>query len=184
MFRASGFQARIREVTSMKRSILTFAFVMVAGSIAWGFADDAVKAAMPAHKAVQLAAGPELESATDSSAIIRWTAINPGGTALHYGVVHYGTDARNLTQVAQSPQPFASRHDFPRAHHEPQFEYHLLLQGGIDRRHRRERWRVQSGENLQDAVALGNSVSSLPDPKPPRDFALITAHAQLEAAIP
>ena len=103
MFRASGFQARTREVTSMKRSILTFGFVMVAGSIAWGFADDAVKAAMPAHKAAQLAAGPELESATDSSAIIRWTAINPGGTALHYGVVHYGTDARNLTQVAQSP---------------------------------------------------------------------------------
>jgi hypothetical protein len=87
----------------MKRSILTLAFVMVAGSIPWGFADDAVRAAVPAHKASRLIARPELESATDSSAIIRWTTINPGGTALHYGVVHYGTDAGNLTQVAQSP---------------------------------------------------------------------------------
>ncbi|HWS61718.1 MAG TPA: fibronectin type III domain-containing protein [Steroidobacteraceae bacterium] len=87
----------------MKSFILTFAFVIAAGLIPWGFADDAVMAAVPTHKAVQLAAVPELESATDTSAIIRWTTINPGGTALHYGVVHYGTDAKNLTQVAQSP---------------------------------------------------------------------------------
>jgi hypothetical protein len=87
----------------MKSFILTSAFVVIAGLIPWAFADDAVMAAVPMHKAVQLAAGPELESATDTSAIIRWTTINPGGTALHYGVVHYGTDATNLTQVAQSP---------------------------------------------------------------------------------
>jgi phosphodiesterase/alkaline phosphatase D-like protein len=36
-------------------------------------------------------------------AIIRWTITNPGGTDLHYGIVHYGTDAKNLTQVAKSP---------------------------------------------------------------------------------
>jgi hypothetical protein len=87
----------------MKSSILTFAFVIMAGLIAWGFADDAVMAAEPTPKAVQLTADPELESATDTSAIIRWTTPNPGRTALHYGVVHYGTDAKNLTQVAQSP---------------------------------------------------------------------------------
>ena len=86
----------------MKSFILTLAFVIIAGLIAWGFA-DAVMAAVPAHKAAQLTASPELEFATDTSAIIRWTTINPGGTALHYGVVHYGTDAKNLTQVAQSP---------------------------------------------------------------------------------
>jgi hypothetical protein len=87
----------------MKSFIMAFAFVIVAGLIPWGFADDAVASAVPTHKAAQLTAGPELESATDSSAIIRWTTVNPGGTALHYGVVHYGTDAKNLTQVAQSP---------------------------------------------------------------------------------
>jgi phenylpropionate dioxygenase-like ring-hydroxylating dioxygenase large terminal subunit len=87
----------------MKSFILTFAFVMIAGSILWRFADDAAMAAEPAHKAAQLPADPELESATDTSAIIRWTTIDLGGTALHYGVVHYGTDAENLAQVAQSP---------------------------------------------------------------------------------
>ena len=87
----------------MKTFILTFALVITTGLIPWGFAHDAVMAAVPTHKAAQLAASPELEFATDTSAIIRWTTINPGGTALHYGVVHYGTDAKNLTQVAQSP---------------------------------------------------------------------------------
>ena len=87
----------------MKSFILAFAFVIVAGLIPRGFADETVMAAVPPHKAAQLTAGPELESATDTSAIIRWTTSNPGGAALHYGVVHYGTDAKNLTQVAQSP---------------------------------------------------------------------------------
>jgi phosphodiesterase/alkaline phosphatase D-like protein len=83
--------------------IATVAFVMTAGPTPWAFAGDAVMAAVPTHNTVQLTGGPELESATDNSAIIRWTTTNPGGTALHYGVVHYGTDANNLTQVAQSP---------------------------------------------------------------------------------
>jgi phosphodiesterase/alkaline phosphatase D-like protein len=88
----------------MKRFILTFAFVVtVAGLIRWRSADDLVMAAVPTHKAAQLTAGPELEAATDAFAIIRWTITNPGGTDLHYGVVHYGTDAKNLTQVAKSP---------------------------------------------------------------------------------
>jgi phosphodiesterase/alkaline phosphatase D-like protein len=87
----------------MKSFILTFAFVITTGLMPWGFADDVVSAAAATQKAAQFAADPELESATDTSAIIRWTTVKPGGTALHYGVVHYGTDAKNLTQVAQSP---------------------------------------------------------------------------------
>ena len=64
---------------------------------------DRVIAAAPTHDAVQITAGPELETATDKLAIIRWTTTNPGGTDLHYGIVHYGTDAKNLSQVAKSP---------------------------------------------------------------------------------
>jgi phosphodiesterase/alkaline phosphatase D-like protein len=95
----------------MKRFILTFAFVVaVAGLMRWHFADDLVIAAVPTHKAAQLTAGPELEVATDAFAIIRWTITNPGGTDLHYGVVHYGTDAKNLTQVAKSPNRRNSSH--------------------------------------------------------------------------
>jgi phosphodiesterase/alkaline phosphatase D-like protein len=87
----------------MKRFILTFAVIVaIAGLIQW-FADDLVIAAVPTHKAAQLTAGPELETATDGLAIIRWTTTNPGGTDLHYGIVHYGTDSKNLNQVAKSP---------------------------------------------------------------------------------
>jgi hypothetical protein len=88
----------------MKGFVLTFAFVMaIAGLARWGFPDDPVIAAAPTHNAGQLIAGPELEIATDTSAIIRWTTTNPEGTDLHYGIVHYGIDARNLTQIAKSP---------------------------------------------------------------------------------
>jgi hypothetical protein len=95
----------------MKRLILTFAFlasiavlgVTVASLIRWHFGVSPVMAAMPTHQIAQFSAGPELESATDASVIVRWTGPNPGGTALHYGVVHYGTDAMNLTGVAKSP---------------------------------------------------------------------------------
>jgi phosphodiesterase/alkaline phosphatase D-like protein len=51
---------------------------------------------------VRITHGPELESADDTSAIIRWTSNNPGGSDEHYGVVHYGTNPRELSQTAKS----------------------------------------------------------------------------------
>jgi phosphodiesterase/alkaline phosphatase D-like protein len=51
---------------------------------------------------VRIDQGPELESADDTSAIIRWRSNNPGGADEHYGVVHYGTNPRELTQTAKS----------------------------------------------------------------------------------
>lgn len=62
-----------------------------------------VLAVLSNHDAGVLTSSPELELATDTSAIIRWTTTNPGGTDLHFGIVHYGTDAMNLTQIAKSP---------------------------------------------------------------------------------
>jgi Purple acid Phosphatase, N-terminal domain len=95
----------------MKRFILTFAVIVaIAGLVQWRFADDLVIAAVPTHKAAQLTAGPEVEVATDAFAIIRWTITNPGGTDLHYGIVHYGTGAKNLTQVAESPNRRSPSH--------------------------------------------------------------------------
>jgi phosphodiesterase/alkaline phosphatase D-like protein len=46
--------------------------------------------------------GPALESAREDSAIIRWTSKNPGGSDEHFGVVHYGTDPKNLSETAKS----------------------------------------------------------------------------------
>jgi phosphodiesterase/alkaline phosphatase D-like protein len=58
----------------------------------------------PAAKAsrVHITQGPALELANSDSAIIRWTSNNPGGSDEHFGVVSYGTDARNLNEVAKS----------------------------------------------------------------------------------
>ncbi len=51
---------------------------------------------------VRILKGPELESATESLTIIRWTSDNPGGSPEHFGVVHYGTDPKNLSRTAKS----------------------------------------------------------------------------------
>ncbi len=52
---------------------------------------------------VRITQGPELESANDNSAIIRWRSDNPGGSPEHYGVVRYGTNPKELSQTAKSP---------------------------------------------------------------------------------
>ena len=46
--------------------------------------------------------GPTLEAARDTSAIVRWTTNSVDGTAVRYGVVHYGVDPRYLNQMAKS----------------------------------------------------------------------------------
>ena len=51
---------------------------------------------------VEITKEPALESASDELAIIRWTTNNPGGTDVHYAVVHYGTDREDLSQTAKS----------------------------------------------------------------------------------
>jgi phosphodiesterase/alkaline phosphatase D-like protein len=58
----------------------------------------------PAKRAthVRITKGPALESASDDLAIIRWTSSNPGGSDEHFGLVHYGTDAKNLSETAKS----------------------------------------------------------------------------------
>src|ERR1700694_1979363 len=48
-------------------------------------------------------AAPVIESITDTLAFISWTAQNPGGTILHYAVVHYGKDPNHLDWTAESP---------------------------------------------------------------------------------
>src|ERR1700720_1051561 len=52
---------------------------------------------------VRITQGPEIELAKEYLTIIRWTTNNPGGSPVHYGVVHYGTDPKELSQTAKSP---------------------------------------------------------------------------------
>jgi hypothetical protein len=89
----------------MKTCLLTFVFAVAVGCAAllqFPAARAAISGA-PTSEPVSLTGGPELEMVNESVAIIRWTTANPGGTDLHYGIVHYGTDALNLTQIAKSP---------------------------------------------------------------------------------
>jgi hypothetical protein len=51
----------------------------------------------------QIVVAPALESATHNTAIIRWTANTGSGTATHYGIVRYGTEAGRLDHTAKSP---------------------------------------------------------------------------------
>jgi Purple acid Phosphatase, N-terminal domain len=51
---------------------------------------------------VRITQGPEIER-NDFLVIIRWTSNNPGGSPEHYGVVHYGTNPKDLSQTAKSP---------------------------------------------------------------------------------
>jgi len=59
----------------------------------------------PVKKAerVRITKAPEVELTTDHLTIIRWTTNNPGGSDVHYGVVHYGTDPQDLSQTAKNP---------------------------------------------------------------------------------
>jgi phosphodiesterase/alkaline phosphatase D-like protein len=63
-------------------------------------------------KRTRITKGPELESATSNFAIITWTASNPGGTPEHYGVVHYGTSPKELSQTAKSPIRLNPSHSY------------------------------------------------------------------------
>jgi phosphodiesterase/alkaline phosphatase D-like protein len=80
------------------------AITATAGSLI--FSNSAIAQVLPpAKKAsrVEITKGPELESATDQRTIIRWTTNNPGGSDVHYGIVHYGTNPRGLNQTAKNP---------------------------------------------------------------------------------
>ncbi len=52
---------------------------------------------------VRITQGPEIERVDPDFAIIRWTSNNPGGSPEHYGVVHYGTNPKQLSRTAKSP---------------------------------------------------------------------------------
>jgi len=87
----------------MSRSFLTLIAAMAASLI--GSTPTVAQQILDDERArsVQIIVGPALESATEKSAIIRWMSTTPAGPAEHFGVVHYGTDPKDLSEVAKSP---------------------------------------------------------------------------------
>jgi Purple acid Phosphatase, N-terminal domain len=93
----------------MKRFLLPLIVAAVGGSLCCTAAaaqssDSHAQDLPPAKRAthVQIVNGPALEVARADWAIIRWTSNNPGGTDEHFAVAHYGTDPKQLSQVAKS----------------------------------------------------------------------------------
>ena len=88
----------------MNRLVLTVALtVMVGGAF---YVPPTVAQLSPSTKkaaSVEITQGPEIERADSYLTIVRWTTNNPGGSPQHYGVVHYGTDPKDLIQTAKSP---------------------------------------------------------------------------------
>ena len=52
---------------------------------------------------VQITKGPEIELSKVHLTIVRWECNNPGGSPVHYGIVRYGTDPKDLRQMAKNP---------------------------------------------------------------------------------
>jgi phosphodiesterase/alkaline phosphatase D-like protein len=91
------------------RFFLPLAITVIAGGVFLspstaaqsGYEPKILPPAKPAAR-VEITEGPELESVRNNTAIIRWTSNNPGGSDEHFGVVHFGTDAGQLSQMAKS----------------------------------------------------------------------------------
>ena len=88
----------------MNRLLLKLAMSMVVASLF--YSTPATAQVAPTTKkagSVKITQGPEIERADSYLTIVRWTTNNPGGSPEHYGVVHYGTNPKDLSQTAKSP---------------------------------------------------------------------------------
>jgi hypothetical protein len=82
----------------MKKMLLTLSILVFSGTV---LAQESPTTPRAAH--VQITQGPEIALTGGYLTVIRWTVNNPGGFPVHYGVVHYGTDPKNLSQTAKNP---------------------------------------------------------------------------------
>ena len=88
----------------MNRLFLKLAMMLMIGSLLHS-TPAATQVSPTTKKAarVQITQGPEIALAKDWFTVIRWTTNNPGGSPVHYGIVHYGTDPKDLSQTAKNP---------------------------------------------------------------------------------
>ncbi len=86
----------------MNRLLLILAVGVTGSSLFWPPTAAQIPPSAKRATRVHITKGPELESARDDWAIIRWTSNNPGGTDEHFGVVHYGRNPTDLNQTAKS----------------------------------------------------------------------------------
>src|SRR5216683_1480959 len=106
----------ISALSDGKTMIRLFRTLAIATAVASFFTSNHAAAQLlpPLKKAarVKIIKAPELEIAVDHLTIIRWTTTNPGGSDVHYGIVHYGTDPQDLSQTAKSPVRLNQGHPY------------------------------------------------------------------------
>jgi phosphodiesterase/alkaline phosphatase D-like protein len=86
----------------MNRLLAKLAITAVCGSLLFsGPIGAQILPSQEKAEHVESTKAPELESAVENMAIVRWTTTNPRGDDEHYGVVHYGTDTEDLSQTAK-----------------------------------------------------------------------------------
>jgi hypothetical protein len=87
----------------MNRPVLKLMTLVMAGTLLYSIPGATQESPTTKEAArVRITQGPEIERVDPNLAIIRWTSNNPGGSPEHYGVVHYGTDPKDLSQTAKS----------------------------------------------------------------------------------
>ena len=86
----------------MNRIVVKFAAAAI-GALTSNPIAAQVSPTTPKPARVRITKGPEIEMSKTFLTIISWTTSNPGGSPEHYGVVHYGTDPKNLNEAARSP---------------------------------------------------------------------------------
>jgi hypothetical protein len=88
----------------MQKLLLTYSLITTMGCLLSPYQAFAqASPTTPKTARLRIVQGPELEVAGEYLTIIRWTTNNPGGSPVHYGVVRYGLDPRNLSETAKSP---------------------------------------------------------------------------------
>ncbi len=81
----------------MNKALLALSITILSGSL---LAQESP--ITPRTERVQISEGPEVPLVGGYLTVIRWTVNNPGGLPVHYGVVHYGTDPKHLSQTAKN----------------------------------------------------------------------------------
>ena len=81
----------------MNKALLALSIMILSGSL-----PAQESPITPRAERVRISDGPEVPLAGGYLTVIRWTVNNPGGLPVHYGVVHYGTDPKHLSQTGKN----------------------------------------------------------------------------------
>jgi Purple acid Phosphatase, N-terminal domain len=77
--------------------------VILAISVLSGSLSAQISPTPPKSEQVRIIQGPKIELVKEHLTIINWATNDPGGSPVHFGIVHYGTDPHNLNEIAKSP---------------------------------------------------------------------------------